>query len=245
MSYNDIPFVQLGGGLKRWRIAKVVNGRYYNSVPTADSHVYIPSTDSQALSQRPGIFEQILGAPDPAQLTLEIVAMIEEQRENLRQSPASCMSRERREDYFQTLYTHLQDNYGTPPLIVDSQYRSFEDYVFAELRYDTSKTCCWNSSTHEMYMAIVSYAESKAYDPATGECSPPPIFMATGNGGYDEFEAHAEILGIPWVPWSADEYCPQAATTLDEPAEAAWAPFCMIISDLLDVPAGTSNYTDH
>ena len=40
---------------------------------------------------------------------------------------------------------------------MDAQYRIFEDYVFAELEYTESKTCCWNSSNSAMFQIAMDF----------------------------------------------------------------------------------------
>ena len=65
----------------------------------------------------------------------------------LRPRPASCSARENREKAFRNLYELAQRAFGQTPRQVDEQHRILDDYVFAELVYTQSKTCCWNSTT--------------------------------------------------------------------------------------------------
>ena len=100
---------------------------------------------------------------------------------------------------------------------VDEAYRSFEDYIFAELDYTTSKTCCWNSTTSDMFTIIVDYnTELVESAHANGQCIEPVVFKAR-NGEYDPFAQYATDTGrsAMWVAWSEDESCPQANVTDD------------------------------
>ena len=91
---------------------------------------------------------------------------------------------------------------------IDLQHRSLEDYALAELEYEESKTCCWNSSNAEMFDAIMKYnacltgqaddAEC-AFVPGfvAGECHEPLTFKARDDGtdGYKAFADFAERFG--------------------------------------------------
>jgi hypothetical protein len=248
LSNDNYAFAALGGGVKRWRIATAVNGRYYNTVPPEDQGKYISSTDHLKLSQRPDEFDEMLGELSPAAVTEVLVGLIEGYRTHLQQYPASCSARQKREDTFEELYSHLavhggaaEDagpvatgaNVGWNREEVDRKYRSFEDYIFAPLVYDQSRTCCWNSTTSEMYEAIVAYATEHTYDEATGTCNTPPVFKMS-NGGYASFSSYAQSKGIPWVAWSADESCPQSSALNDAEQVHGWTAFCSIDEDLVD-----------
>ena len=248
LSSDNYAFAALGGGVKRWRTAKAVNGRYYNVVPLEDQGKYIASTDHLAISQRPEEFDEMLGELSPEAVTDVLVGLIEGYRAHLKQYPASCSARQKREDTFKELYDHLAVHGGgqsTPGPIsgggssgwtredVDRKYRTFEDYIFAPLVYDQSRTCCWNSTTTEMYEAIVAYATEHTYDETTGTCNTPPVFKMV-NGGYEPFASYAQAKGIPWVAWSADETCPQSSVLDDTEQEHGWTAFCSIDEDLVD-----------
>jgi len=249
LSSDNYAFAALGGGVKRWRTATAVNGRYYNVVPPEDQGKYISSTDHLAISQRTTEFDEILGELSPEAVTDVLVGLIEGYRAHLQQYPASCSARQKREDAFDELYSHLAVYGGSEAAApgpvtggtpsgwsreeVDRKYRSFEDYIFAPLVYDQSRTCCWNSTNAEMYEAIVAYATEHTYDEATGICNTPPVFKMS-NGGYEPFSSYAQSKGISWVAWSADESCPQSSVLNDTEQIHDWTSFCSIDEDLVD-----------
>jgi len=76
-----------------------------------------------------------------------LIAIIEDNRNHLRQYPASCSARIRREETFDKLYALNEERFGMSRAQTDQQYRTLDDYALAELEYEKSKTCCWNSTT--------------------------------------------------------------------------------------------------
>src|SRR5690606_7630018 len=58
-------YAALGGGIKRWRTARVVDGLYRNVVPTAYQGLWIANYDLDKIAARPGQFEAILGEVSP------------------------------------------------------------------------------------------------------------------------------------------------------------------------------------
>ena len=100
----------------------------------------------------------------------------------------------------------MEDKFNTNKAETDLQYRELEDYVFAELIYDISRTCCWNSSTRAMYDATMDFNITRGA--GEGSCEEPLSFMMR-DGAYVDFSDHADSLGLPFVNWSADEGCPQ------------------------------------
>jgi len=112
---------------------------------------------------------------------------------------------------------------------IDGEHRILDDYVLAELVYDDSKTCCWNSTNREMYDVVM--AKALADEEAAGQCIQPAVFRARNDGG-DGFEAYrqfAESQGQSGVfrAWSADESCPQASVSEDtEETKRDHAPMC-------------------
>src|SRR5690606_34250050 len=117
---------------------------------------------------------------------------------------------------------------------VDIHYRKLDDYVLAELTYNQSKTCCWNSSTSAMYEIVVDKAMVDGGSQTAATCQAPKVFR-NEDGGYEVFRAHAELIGRldEWRAWSADESCPQASVTTDALAPALATPYCEI-RDALD-----------
>jgi hypothetical protein len=241
-SSNGEEYAKLGGGLKRWRVADVVEGRWRNKVPATDQDLFIPLYDTEAISERPELFEEILGEQSPQQKMETLVQLVESKRQHLRQYPSSCSARIAREQAFDEMYALAPLLTAAAPVggamtaaDIDAQYRTLEDYVFAELEYDVSRTCCWNSSTGEMFQLIMDYNQEHVLDEETGMCRSPVVFKMV-EGGYDVFEAYAESIGAGdiWVPWSADESCPQEQTVeTDTEAEHGWVPYCAEESDAL------------
>ena len=92
----------------------------------------------------------ILQVPIKRDLAL---SLIEDARSHLRRYPASCSARKKREDAFSTLYDVNADHFWMTPEQTDAAYRQLEDYVFAPLIYNRSRTCCWNSSTTAIAMS--------------------------------------------------------------------------------------------
>jgi hypothetical protein len=137
--------------------------------------------------------------------------MIEDKRNHLRQYPASCSARTGREEAFDKLYPVMQENFGMSHAEVDAEYRTFEDYIYAELEYTQSKTCCWNNSTAAMAQIILEYNQSLQQQ----GCQSPVVFK--WNGGYEVFKQYAIQTGRGnlWKDWSADEPCAQQGVAAD------------------------------
>jgi hypothetical protein len=222
-NYEGDEYAKLGGGLKRWRVTKNINGYWTNTWMNADEASWISDTDYDAISARPARFEQILGEASPEQMRDAVLEMVEAKRNHLREYPASCSARIGREEAFEMLYEVMEDHFGMTKAQVDAQYRILEDYVFAELVYEQSKTCCWNSSTTAMHQIALEYNESLQADQCSNEVVP---FM--NDNGYDVFRQYAEQTGRGhlWKPWSADEHCPQADVAVDTPKENDIIPWC-------------------
>lgn len=223
-------YAELGGGLKRWRVAKKVSGYWMNTFMQGDEASWIDDTDYKTLGERPGIFKQILGEVPPEEKKQALLTMIADARRHLEQYPASCAARERREQAFGELYDLMMSYpFNKTKQEVDQEFRTKADYVFAELVYEKSKTCCWNSSNATMYNIIMDYVETLEKNAPLGSCSPPPVFMATG-GGYDAFASHAAATGhaLAWKPWSDDESCPQKNVADDTEADHLWTDYCQL-----------------
>jgi hypothetical protein len=228
---NDV-YAQLGGGAKRWRVAKNVAGYWTNTWMAGDEAAWINSTDYATIGARPARFAQILGQVSPDQQRTELLAQIADARAHLRQHPASCSARERREQAFADLYDVSARTWGTTRAAIDRQYRDDDDYVFAALSYGQSKTCCWNSTTAAMYDVVMAFeADEEARAAAAGTCVAPTVFMNQADG-YQRWAAFAAAHGQPsaWLPWTEDEGCNQRGVAIDTVAtEAAPATaFCAL-----------------
>jgi hypothetical protein len=207
---NGEPYASLGGGLRRFRTAILVGGRWNNDVRPADRDVYIADSDLEQIAARPARFDEILRTLSPEEKRAAALGRIEAAREHLRMYPASCAARPRREDAFVELY-EVTAELGWTRAQVDAEYRTLEDYVLAELDYESSRTCCWNRSTAEMHGLILSYAEAETESAAAaGMCRMPTVFRAEADG-YARWADYAASLGRAddWRAWSEDESCPQ------------------------------------
>ncbi|MHC4836687.1 MAG: hypothetical protein ACYTF3_00655 [Planctomycetota bacterium] len=233
---DDLPYAKLGGGLKRWRIAAVVGGRWTNVVNPRDEAHFVDATDTDAIGARVEKFEELLTEPSPEARRAGILERVEAAREHLRRYPASCAARIRREEAFGDLYALEAEVTGADEATTESRYRDFEDFVFAALLYEESKTCCWNSTNVAMYEIIVDKALSEVEDHTAMECRPPSVFKAT-DGGYDLWKDHAVALGRgdEWVDWSEDEPCAQRDVTEDIIDAEKGADFCEVGALLLGV----------
>lgn len=227
-SAEGVEYAKLGGGLKRWRVTKNVGGYWTNTWMRGDEANWINSTDYARIAARPARFQQLLGQVSPEQQKTELLAQIEDSRRHLRNYPASCSARERREGAFAELYSLSQRTWGTSMAEIDRMYRKDEDYVLAELDYTASKTCCWNSSTAAMYEIIMAEANAEiAAAEAAGTCAAPTVFMNQSNG-YARWQARAQQMGqaSAWKAWSEDESCPQRGVASDRVAAVEQTAFC-------------------
>lgn len=226
LASDGASYASYGGGIKRFRVTKKVAGMWQNGLMTADLPNWINSTNLTALGARPARFQSLLGSPDPTALRDALLRGIEDRRATLAHNPAACNPRMQREDLFRSLYTVLQTSFGMSRSEVDRQYRKLEDYVFAELTYSKSKTCCWNSTDANMYQIVMDYSASLQQP---GSCSEPPVFKAQG-GAYAAYKAYAAQTGraAQWKDWTEDESCPQRTSIDDvEPAHDAQA-YCIV-----------------
>ena len=236
---DGTEYVKLGGGLKRFRVTKNVGGYWTNTWMAADEASWINSTDYPRLAARPARFAQMLGAVSPEQQRTELLAQIASTRTHLTQFPASCAARERREHAFAELYDLGEREFGQTRAQLDADHRDLADYVFAELAYTQSRTCCWNSSTAAMAEIILDLARGEAEAAeAAGTCAAPVVFRSETTG-YQRWAAHAAALGraAEWRAWSEDEPCAQRNVASDTVAEAIATPYCELAAG--DAPACT------
>jgi hypothetical protein len=232
-------YADFGGGAKRWRVTKNVGGYWTNTWMSSDEASWINSTDYAAIAARPARFEQILGQVSPDQQKTELLAEIDDARAHLRQYPASCSARERREQAFRDLADLSTRTWGTSAAAIDAQYRTAEDYVFEDLVYERSKTCCWDSSTAAMYGVVMDYEkDEEARAAAAGTCVSPTVFMSQTDG-YARWANYAAQTGrgAAWKAWTEDETCAQRAVATDSVASTPATDFCAL-------GAGTGGCTD-
>ncbi len=221
-------YAKLGGGLKRFRVTKNIGGYWTNTWMNADEASWISDTDYAKIKARPATFDAILGKVDPEKMRDALLAMVEDARNHLRQYPASCSARIKREDAFEELHELMEREFNMSAAQVDAAYRTLEDYVFAELEYSKSKTCCWNSSTSAMFQIAMDYNRSLNEN----ACHEPVVFKCQG-GGYQVFADYAAQTGQAhlWKPWTKDESCPQENVVDDTEVEKEIVEWCDLPSD--------------
>jgi hypothetical protein len=230
MNSDGEAYAKLGGGLKRWRVAKAIGGYWTNTWMAGDEASWINSTDTARIAARPARFAQILGQVPPEQQRRELLAQIADARHHLSQYPASCSARERREQAFASLYDLGERAFGQTRAQVDAAYRQLDDYVFAALDYAHARTCCWDSSTSAMYDVIMDGARADAAAAAAAHACAAPVVFKSQPDGYQRWATHAAALGrsADWRAWSEDESCPQREAALDAEAAAAATPYCSL-----------------
>jgi hypothetical protein len=229
---DGVRYATLGGGIRRW-LVPVSNGTIYTNTVGASASVRIRASAVDTIAARPQRFRELLASVSPQEMRDAAVGRIEAARAHLSNYPASCSARERREQGFDTLYEVMAEHFGMPKAEVDARYRVLADYVFAELEYTRSRSCCWNSTTNAMYQIVMAYADAEQQAAFNrGECLAPTVFMGRNRGaqgdGYQIYRAYAESLGRggEWVAWRADEACPQSTVVTDTERPHAWTPFC-------------------
>ena len=228
-TYDDppIPYVKLGGGIRRWRTPINKDGRWSNDVSVADRSNYIEDTNYAALTERFQSWDQVLSAGTPDQAYEIAKDNLAAARRKLELKPASCSSRALRESSWGQLIS-AGSAIGKSESEVREENKTLADYVFAELIYNQSKTCCWLTPGPEQYSVIMDYAEKEQTDAqASGTCKQPTVFRAE-DGAYARWKAHASTLGKTFQDWNQDESpCPAAASTgTDVLTPAGGASFC-------------------
>jgi hypothetical protein len=239
------PYAKLGGGIHRWRVATLKGSVWNNVVLPNDASAYIAATDTAAIAARPKKFDDTLAFGTAQDRKVAALQMIDTARTKLNQLPASCSSRTLREDGFRILYGALSELEQKDESAVDKQYRKLEDYVFGELEYTKSKTCCWNTTTPAMAAVILDAAKAEqAKAAANNTCVQPTIFKAAGGGdGYSSWAQHAKDMGrqADWRAWSEDEPCAQRATAEDTTTWRGSPDYCSVFGPAPVTPAPTPN----
>jgi len=95
-----IDYALLGGGLKRWRVADIIDGYWHNSVPATDEDLFISGYFTEAIAERPELFQDLLVQQTPDQKLETLMGIVESKRQHLREYPASCSARIAREKAF-------------------------------------------------------------------------------------------------------------------------------------------------
>ena len=219
-AWDGNPLWKLGGGLKRWRVTKNVRGYWTNTFMAGDEASWINDQDEQGISSRPQQFQSLLGEVSPQEKRDALLRIIGDARQHLRDYPASCAARDRREGAFAELYD-LSWRLGLSQEEIDRQYRALEDYVFAPLVYNQAKTCCWDSTNSNMGQIVLDYAAQEQ----SAMCVTPTVFRSESTG-YDRWRNFAASTGRAWKDWSEDEPCAQRAVAPDVLADFAAGSFC-------------------
>jgi hypothetical protein len=222
---KGIPYAKLGGGLRRWRTAILKGDRWFNGIDPDSADVRILESDLERLAGRVDRFGAILKQGSPEERRDVALELIDSYRDHLRNYPASCSARISREDAFDKLYAVMADKFDTDGDAVDAKYRKLEDYVFGELVYEESKTCCWNKTTSAMADLILERAAAEQED----QCIAPTVFRFREDG-YTLWSDYAESLGLgeQWVSWSEDEICPQANVSVDMETVSDVVAYCAL-----------------
>ena len=117
---------------------------------------------------------------------------------------------------------------------VDAEQRKLEDYVFAELDYNKSKTCCWDSSSSAMYDIIIQEAQAdKAAADAAMTCAAPAVFEAQADGSYQRWVDYAASIGrsADWKPYTDDEGCTAKGITTDATLTSSATDYCSVMPE--------------
>jgi hypothetical protein len=220
-NWDGHKYYKLGGGAKRWRVTKNINGSWTNTWMSGDEASWINDLDEARITARPAQFGALLGEVSPEEKRDALLRQIDDARQHLMKYPASCAARERRERAFDGLY-ELAARLRTTKAALDRQHRTLSDHVFAPLVYTESKTCCWNSSTAKMAEIVMDYAEKEQ----EGQCKAPTVFRS--DGGYALWANHAQSLGraAEWRAWSEDEPCAQRDRAEDTVMPSEASPWC-------------------
>jgi len=203
-------------------------GRWNNIVPMLDRSIYINDANLTAISARPARFSELLKAATPEETRDNAINAIAAARTTLHDKPASCSARTKREESFKALYDVMQTSFNKSKSEVDAQYRTLEDYTYAELQYEVSKTCCWDTTTAAMNDIIQSFAkDEKAANDRAKVCKQPTVFKNTA-GGYQVFKDYAAKIGrsADWKEWNEDEPCNPRAVKDDTLTDAGKTDMC-------------------
>ena len=212
-----VEYVTLGGGLRRWRTPINKDGRWSNDVPVADRADYIEDTNLDALRERFKNWDNVLRTGTPEEAYSIAQDNLKAARDKLKMKPASCSSRSLRESSWNQLIEAGQ-KIGKTESDIRSDNKDLSDFVFAELIYNQSKTCCWLKPAEEQYGVIMDYAQKEQDDAAAANtCKAPTVFRQT-DGNYDIWKNFAQTQGKTWLDWTQDEDpCPAAASTGTDP----------------------------
>lgn len=229
-SRDGHAYAALGGGIRRWRTPVLRGGRWYNTVRSADRDAFIGDDELDAIAARPEAFRDVLADVSPEEQLAVAEAQVADARAHLLRYPASCAARTRREDAYARLEALAAELLALTPEEVAARYRTLADYVFAELEYTASRTCCWNRSNTAMAEIVLDLAQVEQDEAtAAGMCVEPTVFRAEADG-YARWRAHAAVLdrAAEWRAWSEDESCSQRDVPEDTVSARIVAAYCAV-----------------
>jgi hypothetical protein len=224
-SEDGWPYAKLGGGLRRFRVAQIVGGYWVNDVPSWEVQQALDDNDTAGIAARPAQFAKLLADVPPEQKIASLAAQIAQARQFLVARPASCPTRTQREALFTELYQVAAAQQGLTRAQVDAKYRTTIDYALPELKYTSSPTCCWDTTTPAMYSLIDRL--NRARQAQAAACLPPLTFT---KANYPRFKAYAQQVGeaANWRDWSQDEPCAQKAAADDVLAPQQATDYCTV-----------------
>ncbi len=239
-------------GLRRWRRPALHNGRWYLEKDSS-----VAATEEEVVNN-PETFKALFDISAEEQVSA-LLETIENSRIAQRDNPNSCRRRENREEAFAILYELYQTKYelysamgfqSEPTfeeirLAVDRQYRTINDFIWAEMHYEGSWVCHWNPGNtainQSMYDAAVAYNQQVAL--ANG-CQGLRVFRSEnvdnydGSDGFDDLKEWALQNGYQWDDFYLDPSEGDEGGTLHDVVTDALADpgmmehFCAIYEDL-------------
>jgi len=158
------PTPEFGGGLRRWRRPEItIRGGVRTIEMVVDPAAFVEAREAAEA-------DDFMATMSPPAIRDQVLRGIEGARRDLFSSPSSCSRRVERERFFGVMYdlfeanealrasVGLTDSNPTRRQVVDAvdlQYRYIDDFIWARLDYDRSRTCHWNPNP----MLYAAYAD--------------------------------------------------------------------------------------
>ncbi|MBM4293002.1 MAG: hypothetical protein FJ138_17600 [Deltaproteobacteria bacterium] len=96
VSYREeVSWARLGGGMKRWRVARAAGGAWTNDILERDRASFIPANDYERIAARVSEFAELLVDVSPERKREAILDRVLADREHLRRAPTSSAARDR------------------------------------------------------------------------------------------------------------------------------------------------------
>jgi hypothetical protein len=225
---DGVAYARLGGGAKRFRVAKNVGGFWTNTWARGDEAHWINSTDDARIAARPARFEQLLGQVAPAQQRAELVAQIADARRHLRSYPASCSARERREAAFAELYDLSERAFGQDRAEVDPRPPAARGLRLRRADLHREQDLLLELDDRGDGRDRPRLRARRAGGGDRGRHLRRADGVPGRDGDYDRWADHAAATGRAalWRAWSEDESCPQRGVDDDAIATNAAPAFC-------------------